>query len=201
MSWALFLVALAPVAAIIYVVWAYRKRTAARATASSERFAQIFNPSAQRSASTHVTTGGVQAGGPLGAISGVSAATRVPSSYTKRTTFLGVRHNQLFERLAAGLPDHAIFAHVSLAAVIELTGLPEGREREQRLRALAQQTVHCVVCSKSFEVVAVVDLESGHTADTRFRAECLKAAGVRYLLWNPLELPRNHEVGALITGV
>jgi hypothetical protein len=198
-SFAWFLLALAPVAAFIYVVWAYRKRTAARAASSSKRFAQIFNPSAQPSATTHAATDAAQTESP-GTGSSTAAATRGPAAYARRARLLSAQHIQLLDLLDAGLPDHEVFAHVSLAAVIEFTGLPEGREREQRLRALAQQTVDCVVCSNAFEVVAVVDLESGHTAEMRYKAECLKAAGVRYLRWNPLELPRSHEVAALIAG-
>lgn len=196
MSWALFLLALAPVVAIVYVVWAYRKRTAARASASSERFTRIFNPPAPRSATTDDAIQTASAG----EASNTAAATRAPASYARRASLLSTRHMQLRETLRAGLPEHEVFAHVSLAAVIELTGLPEGREREQRLRALAQQTVDCVVCSKAFEVVVAIDLESGHTAETRFKAECLKAAGVRYLQWNPMELPLSHEVAARIGG-
>jgi hypothetical protein len=194
-SWAWFFLALAPVVAIVYVVWAYRKRTAARAASRRERFAQIFSPRAQRSTAPEVAHAGFP-----GVASTPGVASRGPAPYARRATLLSARHIQLHDVLRAGLPDHEIFAHVSLAAVIELTGLPEGREREQRSRALAQQTIDCVVCSKAFEIVAAVDLESGHTAETRFKAECLKAAGVRYLQWNPVELPRSDEVAALLAG-
>lgn len=195
MSWVWFFLALAPVVAIVYVVWAYRKRTAARAASRRERFAQIFSPRAQRSTAPEMA----HAESP-GAASPPEVPTRGPAPYARRATLLNVRHIQLHDVLRAGLPDHEVFAHVSLAAVIELIGLPEGREREQRSRALVQQTIDCVVCSKAFEIVAAIDLESGHTAETRFKAECLKAAGVRYLQWNPVQLPRSDEVAALLAG-
>jgi len=82
--------------------------------------------------------------------------------------------------------------------VLEVAGLPDGREREQRVRALAQQTVDCVVCTQALAVVAIVDLDSGSTPEARFKLEVLKAAGVRYLQWNPLEPPPEGDLAAWI---
>lgn len=189
MSFAWFLLTLGFVGLIIYVVWDYRRKQAARAAASSERFTRIFSSAGQGRAT------GASPGLPT-----PPAVASTPTSYVGRNTFLGVHHGRLFAALDAGLPDYKIFAHVSLAAVIELTGLPEGREREQRARGLAQQTLDCVVCSKAFDIVAVVDLADGTAADARFKAECLKAAGVHYLRWNPLELPPAAAVATLIAG-
>jgi hypothetical protein len=84
--------------------------------------------------------------------------------------------------------------------VLDPAGLPEGREREQRSRGLAQHTLDCVVCSPGFAIVAIVDLDDGVTAEARFKAESLKAAGLRYLRWNPFELPPHGQVTDLVTG-
>jgi uncharacterized protein DUF2726 len=194
-----FLLALGFVGTIIYVVWNYRKKRAARAAARSERFSRIFT-AAERSA---IATGGgtgqaAREVTPTPTTPAVIPA--APGSYARRPSFLDARHSRLFALLDSGLPEHAIFAHVSLAAVLELGGLPEGREREQRLRGLAQQTLDCVVCSKAFDVVAAIDFEDGTTPEARFKAECLKAARVRYLRWNPLELPAVADLAALIAG-
>ena len=125
-------------------------------------------------------------------------AIRAPNAYVRRAQLLNSHQIQLHERLVSGLPGHVVFAHVSLAAVLEVAGQPEGREREQRSRALAQQTVDCVVCTRALATVAVVDLDGGSTAEARFKLEVLKAAGVRYLRWNPLELPSSNAVATLI---
>jgi hypothetical protein len=199
MTFAWLLLALGFAGAIIYVVWDYRKKKSARAAASSERFGRIFSPAEQRAA---VTGAGSAAAARevLPELRPAAASPSAPASYARRVKFLGPQHDRLFALLTAGLPGHEIFAHVSLAAVLELAGPPEGREREQRLRGLAQQTLDCVVCTKSHDIVAVVDLEDGTTPDARFRAEALKAAKVRYLRLNPLELPAAGDIPALVAG-
>jgi hypothetical protein len=190
-----YVLALLPVAAIIYIVRAYRKRNAARAAASRDRFAQIFDAAAGRNAKP----GAVLPAPPV-AVAGAASPGRGTGTYARRLHVLTAQQIQLRGLLRRALPDHDVLSSVSLAAVIEVCGLPEGREREQRWRALAQQTVDCVVCSNAHAVLAVVDLDSGSTAETRFKSECLKAAGVRYLRCNPLELPRDNEISALILG-
>jgi hypothetical protein len=192
-------VALAPVAAIAYTVWAYRKRTAARTAASKERYAQIFN-TAPPGAATTAAAGRAGAAGTAATSTVTAPAIRTPSNYLRRARVLNLQQAQLRELLVNGLPGHEVLARVNLAAVLEVAGLPDGREREQRSRALAQHTVDCVVCTKALEVVAVVDLDDGSTAEARFKVEALNAAGVRYLRWNPLELPRSIEIVKLIAG-
>jgi len=189
------LLALLPVAAVIYIVHTYRKGSAARAAASKDRFAQIFDAAAPPA----VRPDAAPPAPPVPVV-GAAAASRSTGSYARRMPVLTTQQLQLRELLRRGLPDHDILSSVSLAAVIDVCGLPEGREREQRWRALAQQTVDCVVCSKEHAVLAVVDLDSGSTAETRFKSECLKAAGVRYLRWSPLELPGHDEIEVLILG-
>ena len=192
LAWSLL--ALGFVGLIVYVILDYRKKAAARAAASKERFSRIFNPAGPGAGSDKA------AGEIPPTLLTPAALAGTPASYARRNSLLDARHARLFELLHAGLPQHAIFAHVSLAALIEIIGLPEGREREQRFRGLAQQRLDCVVCSKAFDIVAVVDLEDGTTAEARFKAECLKAAGVPYLRWNPLELPPAGELAALVAG-
>jgi hypothetical protein len=193
-SWALFFLLLAPIVAIIYLVWAYRKKAAARAAASNDRLAGILDPGTPRpGAADAAPQPAPQAESPNSV-----APLRGVASYARRAGLLDAGQMRLREALRAGLPRHELFAHVSLAAVVEVTGLPEGRERDQRLRALAQQTVDCVVCDSTFAIVAVVDLEDGQSAERQFKAECLRAAGIRYLRWHPAELPSGSSISALI---
>jgi hypothetical protein len=196
-SWSvtLYLLALLPIAAVIYIVRAHRKGSAARAAASTERFSRIFETEAAPAA------GSASARHPAPAQTTISAApVRAPGSYAKRMQVLSAHQTELRERLRRALPGHDVLSRVSLAAVIEVRGVPEGRELEQRTRALAQQSVDCVVCGPTGAVVAVVDLDDGSTAETRIKSECLKAAGVRYLRFSPLELPPENEVGAQVLG-
>jgi hypothetical protein len=188
-----FLIGLVPVAAVIYVVWSYRKSALARTAASRERFAQIF----EGVSDPRGTPDSVQTRQP--AVRPATPPARVGASYARKARLLTVQQAQLFDLLKDGLPARQVFANVSLAAVIEVCGLPDGREREQRLRALAQHSVDCVVCADAHEVVAVVDLDDGDSAGTRFKSECLKAAGVPYLRWNPLALPPRDGVSRMIS--
>ena len=191
-----FLLALGFLGTIVYVLWDYRKKRAAREAASNERFSRIFGAAGRSAAgSDKAAARDVLPEAP-------AAETGPPAlaSYAKRDKFLGPHHGRLFALLAAGLPEHQIFAHASLAAVLELTGVPRGRDHEQRLGELAQQKLDFVVCSAASDIVAAIDLEGAATAEARFKAESLKAAKVRYLRWNPLELPAAADIAALLAG-
>jgi hypothetical protein len=181
-----FLLTLLPVAAVIYVVWAYRKRRAERIAASSKRFSDIFGsaPRGARSASAAV----------------VATGSSGPASCVKKDKLLDPHHALLFHALVSSLPEHAIFVHVSLAAVVELPASVQGREREQRSRALAGNVLDCLVCNKAMEAIAAVDIEDGVNAASHIKSEYLKAARVRYLRVNPAALPGTHEIQALLFG-
>ncbi|MBI4206715.1 MAG: DUF2726 domain-containing protein [Betaproteobacteria bacterium] len=199
MLWYL-LIALAPIAAVVYIVWTHRKRAAARVAASSRRFEQILGASSQRVAApvapalTPVSPGASAARVSTAPV----AAGGAPLSYLRKERLLDPQHALLFRMLASGLPEYEVFVHVSLAAVIEIPLAVQGREREQRLRALAQNVVDCLVCSKEMEVIAAVDLEAGATADSRIKSEYLKAARVRYVRINAAALPAATEVRKLL---
>ena len=164
------LLALIPVAAVAYIVWAHRKRTAERAAASSKRFADMFGAPAavQRSAPTM----------PVAASAPVALGTR-------RETLLDRRRLAVFRSLAAALPDHQVCPSVTLAALVDLPSAVQGREREQRLRALAQNTLDFVICDMDMRPVAAVDVDEGASAESRIKSEYLGAAGIRHVRLQP----------------
>jgi hypothetical protein len=182
-----FLLTLLPIAAVIYVVWAYRKRTAERVAVSSKRFSEIFGSATATGTAAPRTSDA--AGAP---------PTQAPS--LKKEQLLDPQHALLFRTLASCLPGYAIFVHVSLAAVVELPPTVQGREREQRSRVLAQHAVDCLVCNRDLEVIAAVDVEDGMNAESRIKSEYLKAARVRYLRLSPAALPGSDEIPALLFG-
>jgi uncharacterized protein DUF2726 len=104
--------------------------------------------------------------------------------------------------LKTGLPDHEIFANVSLASVMALPA--SGGEREQQLRRLAPYQLDFVVCDKNMHIVAAVDLETAGGAEAagiqQFKADYLKRAGVRLVRVNPAAMPRREQVRALVVG-
>ena len=194
---AYWLLGLAPVVAVAYLVWAYRKKTAAKAVARSERFERLLGALPARVATADAASNA----GEVAALrlSANPASVRAPS-YVRKERLLNPHQARLFPLLKKALPDHEVLAHVSLAAMVEVHSGIQGREREQRLRALAQHVVDCVVCGKDMQVIAAVDLEAGSSAESRFKSECLKAAGVRYVCIDPGALPSREEVCVRVVG-
>lgn len=183
------LLALASLAAFLYIVRAYKQRTTAQRAASSKRFEEIFGDAARRAKSNPTIAIPPATGAATVTMRASAASVRTAPAYLRRERLLSAQHAALFRALESALPEHCVFTHVSLAALIDIPPSVQGREREQRLRVLAQHTVDCLVCSRDFEVTAAVDLETGETAESRIKLECLKAAGVRHLRLDPQALP------------
>ncbi|MBM3357857.1 MAG: DUF2726 domain-containing protein [Betaproteobacteria bacterium] len=191
-----YLLPLVLVIAVVYLVWAYRRKTIEKEAASRERFVQLLAAGApdgeQRghSAGAQINTGPVR-------------PVETPEPGPEQGRFLGRAETLLYRLLKAGLSDHEIFAQVTLASVV---GLPEGiqdYEREQRRRRLAQHRVDFLVCDKDMRIVAAVELDAGDAdapgADS-FKADCLHAAGIRLVRVNRAAMPRREAVRALILG-
>ena len=171
---------LLPVAAVVYVIWAHRRRESQRAAASSKRFAQMFGAVSGTSPATAPSSSS-----PAPAAAPAAKAT-IPLC-TRKQSILDARHAVLYHQLTAALAEFRIFPHMSLAAVVQLPATLPGRDREQRMRVLAQSAIDCVICSEAMEVVAAVDLEDGRTAESRIKSEYLCAAGIPYLRINPAQ--------------
>lgn len=107
--------------------------------------------------------------------------------------------------LRTGLPEHEIFANLTLADVVSVGAQWQGFEREQRTRRLTLTRVDFVVCTRRLQPLAVVTLREG-VADAgvverqRFTEECLAAAAVRLVSFDPVALPRHSEIRALVLG-
>lgn len=193
-----YLLLLATVGVVVYVIWNYRRGTAARKAASAARFDKMFKAEVQLTPGAQLPTFFAADTSPLA--KSAPAASIAPAVAAER--FLGKSESLLYYLLKAGLPDHEIFAGVSLTRFIVAAG--DGREREQQLRRLAQYTLDFVVCDKSMQVIAVVEVETAAAAtaagDQRFKAETLKQAGIRLVRINPTALPRREQVRAFING-
>ena len=185
------LLTLLPVAAVVYLVWFYRRKHAERAAASSKRFAEMFGPAsparpaAPGAASTSVAPSPV-------------AATIPTALCLRRERLLTGQHAAFFRTLAAALPGHLIFPHVSLAAVVDLPPTVQGREREQRQRGMAQNILDFVVCDEHTVAIATIDLQDAASAETRFKSEYLKAAQLHYLRVNPAAIPAADVLRGLV---
>jgi len=197
--WYVFFLVVAGVGGIL--IWDFRRKAARREAASQERFEKIFKaktPAAQTSES-----------GPAAAQVALTAAAmptpKTPTAvvaFAARERFLGQPETLIYLLLETGIPDHDIFANVSLASVIAVPG--GGYDREQQLRRLSQCQVDFVVCDKSMRVVAAIEVESAAdplpAGEQRFKEECFKSSGIRLIRINSAALPRRDEIRKLVAG-
>jgi len=194
--WILFLAAAGGV--IAYFISSYRKKVAEREAASKERFKEMFlaqpKPAPDRPPEPVPSAGAlpVTKTPPVGVTSPV-----VVAAPPARERFLDQRETLLYRLLKVGIPDHEIFANVSLASVA-------GGRNEQEMRRLAQYQVNFVVCDKNMRVVAAVEFEQAGggqaLGDLHFKTECLKSAGINLVRVNPAALPRRDDIRGLVCG-
>jgi hypothetical protein len=204
--WFLIFVAVAISGAIL--VWDYRRKVAARESASKKRFEEMFMarqapvpgaaPHAVQPAATPVTMA------PLAPAANSSAMTKGPAPVAAVSIqrFLGQPETLVYRLLRASIPDHEVFANVTLASVVGANG--GGFDREQQLRRLSQCRLDFVVCDKGMRIVTVVEIESAGRApaagDQQFKVDSLKAAGIRLVRVSTAKLPRRDELRALVCG-
>lgn len=201
MIWFLIFVAVAISAAIL--VWDYRRKVAAREAASKKRFEEMFMakqapvPGAAPSAATPVTMSPVV---PAASASAIPKAPALAAASSAR--FLGQPETLVYRLLRASIPDHEVFANVTLASVLGANG--SGFDREQQLRRLSQFRLDFVVCDKSMHVVAVVEIAAANGApaagDQQFKVDSLKAAGIKLVRVSIAKLPRRDELRAMVCG-
>jgi hypothetical protein len=200
--WFLIFVAVAISGAIL--VWDYRRKIAARESASKKRFEEMFMvrqapvagaaPPAATSAAmvpvVHAASASAMPKGPA------------PAAAASSPRFLGQPETLVYRLLRASIPDHEVFANVSLASVVGVSG--NGFDREQQLRRLSQYRLDFVMCDKSMRVVAVVEIEPAGgmpaAGDRQFKADSLKAAGIKLIRVSTAKLPRREELHALVCG-
>jgi len=198
--WILFLVVTGGV--IAYFVSSYRKKVAEREAASKKRFEEMFlaQPKPAPAHTPEMSPASVPSAGAPPVIKTAQVANSPPvavAALPARERFLDQRETLLYRLLKVSIPDHEIFANVSLASVA-------GGRNEQEMRRLAQCQLDFVVCDKNMRVVAAVEFEPTGGAqglgDQHFKAECLKAAGINLVRVNPAALPRRDEIRGLVCG-
>ena len=184
--WYLFL--LVPVVAVAYVIWAYRKRTADKEARSRERLVALVG----------VPHGaGAPRQQPVAAAAAQPATAVAPAA---AVSLLTPPERLLYYVLKAGLPDHEIFPHVSLASVLGAPAGASGPALDPQ-RGLARQDIDFVVCDKNMRVAAAIvlnDQARGLGAESLSRA--LASTGIRLVTVNAAALPRREQVRAVIYG-
>jgi hypothetical protein len=195
-----YLAALFWIALVVGIFWAYgRKRSRAGSKRAAELSALIADAKMNVRAAPNPQ--------PVAAypVPQTLAAATI-NSYCRRPRLLGQADALLYLLFRTGLPDHEVFANLTLADVIEPGQAFRGFEREQLARKLAQHRLNVVVCNKQLEVVAVVAFTPAAQADAvqtdglRYIESCLNGAGIRFVRVDAAALPRHHQVRALVFG-
>jgi len=193
LAWFLFLLATAGVIAVF--VWDCRRKAARRQAESKARFERLFDFREPAGPSAPAAKAG---GSPEGAV----ADTPRPADPAAAPRFLGAPETLAYLLLKTGMPDHEVFARVSLAAIV---GMPAaGADRETQVRRLSRYHLDFLICDREMRIVAAIDLDAGGSADTpgerRFKADRLRDAGVRLIRLNASSLPRRDEIRAWVCG-
>jgi hypothetical protein len=191
MMWVLFLLVLGCVIGVF--VWDYRKKAARRESARKERFDQIFRKKAGAAPPEAASAAAVQPA--------VAPATE-PAGFSARERFLDRPQALVYLLLKTGMPEHQVFANVTLASVV--SPQVSGFDRQQQERRLAACRLGFVVCDREMRIVAVVEVGTPGGGDPsgmeRYKSDCLKAAGVRQVCVDPSALPSREALRMLVGG-
>ncbi len=197
-----YLLVLAPIAALAWFWWSYRRKQAERERESGERWSRMLSgtdaaaPSEQQPATaiTSSTAASAVAKSPVAAL-----------QYRGRDRLLDPAETLLFFLLRTELPECEVLVRVGLDRLLLL---PEGipaTERERRLAALARHVADFVVCDKSMRPLAAIDLLAAEappvlTAAPDFRVQCLAQSGIRHLQFARTALPKRQDLRAQVLG-
>jgi hypothetical protein len=108
---------------------------------------------------------------------------------------------EFFGRLVVALPDHYIFPQVAMSALLDTTSSDKKTAHSDRLR-IAQQRIDYVVCTKSCEVVAVVELDdkTHSRAKDQLRDARLEQGGIRTVRFQSRSKPGVEAIRTMILG-
>lgn len=195
-----YLLMLAPFIAILVLWWNYRRKQAAREQVSGARWQSLVKEAVAPPA------GGIAEPQPAATI--VAAAEPAPAAvaqYGPAERVLDPAQTVLYYLLKNCLTDHEVMPRVALGSVLSVPAEITGSQREQRMRALALETVDFVVCDKKMKPVAVIDLlaqeaPAALTTAPDFRTRCLAQTSIRYLCLVRTALPKREELRGLVLG-
>jgi hypothetical protein len=106
---------------------------------------------------------------------------------------------EFFGRLVVALPEHYIFPQVAMSALLDTASGDKRIAHSDRLR-IAQQRVDYVICTRSCEVVAVVELDdkTHSRAKDQLRDARLRQAGIRTVRFQSREKPRVDAIRTMV---
>lgn len=121
-------------------------------------------------------------------------------AYRKRK-FMTENEEEFFGRLVVALPDHYIFPQVAMSALLEPSSSNKRTAHSDRLR-IAQQRVDYVVCTRSGDVVVVVELDDRTHArgKDQTRDSRLDQAGIRTVRFQARQKPKVEAIRTTVLG-
>jgi hypothetical protein len=191
------LLLLIPVFAVIYIFWDYRRRTAQRDAATAERLQDVIGVAAQAPRAARGLAGDAR-----GALA-EEKDTGPIVSYVKRDRLLTAPQTLLYYLLKNELPDHLVFAQMTLASVLETAPGVAEHARAEMTRRLRDHKVDFVISDKRMHPVTVLKLNTpaeGARNELSSAQRWLAEAGVRYVEIDARALPRKDAIRTIALG-
>lgn len=127
-----------------------------------------------------------------------------PTSHYYKRKPLSQAEQLLYSRLVTAVPAYRVLAKVSL---YQLVGLKKAQGRQTAFNKIIRKCADFVVCTPSFEIVAVIELDDAshdtkrrRTSDKE-RDHALIAAGHRVIRWHVAAMPSTEEITALFNAL
>ncbi|MDB5921587.1 MAG: hypothetical protein JWN13_523 [Betaproteobacteria bacterium] len=191
------LLLLIPVFAAIYIFWDYRRRTAQRDANTAERLQDVIGVAAQAPRFGQGLAANSSAG------SAEAKDTGAIVSYVRRDRLLSAPQTLLYYLLKNELPDHLVFAQMTLASVLETAPGVADHARAEMARRLRDHKVDFVISDKRMHPVTVLKLNTpaeGARNELSSTQRWLSEAGVRYVEIDARALPRKEAIRSLALG-
>lgn len=108
---------------------------------------------------------------------------------------------EFFGRLVSALPDHYVFPQVAMSALLEAASSDRKKSHSDRLR-IAQQRADYIVCTRSCDLVAVIELDDRTHSSTKdqLRDSRLAQAGIRTVRFQSRSKPTANAIRLEIVG-
>lgn len=184
-----YLFLLLPVAAVVWIVWNYRRKTGAKDAKSREREATLVGLAHSAGKPPR----------PAAAVAPTQPAAPAPAppaaTATRRDRYLSQPETLIYYLLRSGMPGYEVFPRVGLASVVNMAAAHSGPAPS------ITHDLDFVVCDKGMRVVAAIQLAGRLAAPHKARVEqSLAAAGIKVVTIDPKALPRREQLSVLILG-
>ena len=106
----------------------------------------------------------------------------------------------LYHRIVKALPDHIILAQVSLSRFL---GVKKGNKFNVWFNKINRLTADYVVCSKSFDILGVIELDdksherAKNKANDNKKDKALHSAGIKVVRWHVKTMPDDATIQAM----